>query len=152
MTQPTLTPIERYAENLLEDSSARVRFQHDYTLAGFRTLFLIGGGAIVALLTYAGHAQDPHVARQFGAAFVWYVIGLVSTVLGYLAAYISQGWLANDCAMRAMQALGLEPESKRSSDWYRTAGAVCVYVGITTAVIALGAFIIGSLCALRALS
>ena len=130
------------AQDLLGDASNRIQFQHEYTLAGFKTLIYLEGGSIIALLTYAGHS-DGSIARRFAPAILLYAGALVVTVLGYLTAYASQGDFANHSAMNAYQFLGLEPVSKRSADFYRTRGTIFVYLGIGLCVLSLGGFIAG---------
>jgi hypothetical protein len=51
----TENPQYIYARYLLDDAATRPRYQHEFSLAGFRTLILINGGAIIGLLTYAGN-------------------------------------------------------------------------------------------------
>lgn len=149
---PDLTSQEHVALTFLEDQEQRLRFQHEYTLAGFKTLFLLQGGAIVALLTYAGHAADSGEARQYGTAFAWYVGGLVSTVLAYLAAYASQGSYAAHSSLEAVRLLGLQAKEKRSSESYAYRGDRFVIAAIALCVLSLGCFIAGSWCAFEALS
>ena len=58
MNEETNGPQERLINFYLEDATDRLRFQHEYSIAGFKTLILINGGAVIALLTYAGNVKD----------------------------------------------------------------------------------------------
>lgn len=145
------SPIERYGSHLLEDSDTRIRFQHDYTLAGFKTLFLLQGGAIVALLTYAGHNADNELATRFTVAFLCYVAGLALTVLGYLFAYLSQGAFANHSLQDALKHLDVPLQIESTGDFHRQ-GVWCVRAAIAGCLLSLIAFLAGCWFAYRGLS
>jgi len=104
MTEP---PNERVIEFLLRDSAKRHQYQHEFSLAGFKTLILLNGGATISLLTYLGHSTGQQIRHQLSAAFTWYVIGLVSVVLAYLVAYLSQGAFLRATSLEAFKRLSL---------------------------------------------
>src|SRR5687768_3865329 len=91
---------------LLNDAAARIRFQHEFALAGFRTLVLINGGAIIALLTYAGNVLDRAGASSLGGAFLFYAAGLSTTTLAYVFAYYSQAMYLDSVGTHALRRLG----------------------------------------------
>src|SRR3954466_14916041 len=99
------------AERRVDDSADRVRFQQQYTVEGFKTLTLINGGAIIALLTYAGSKTATGVTHDFGPAFIGYAVGLALSVLAYLFAYYSQGELSNGDMQEAYRLLGLQNQA-----------------------------------------
>jgi hypothetical protein len=139
------------AKHLLEDSSVRVRYQHEFSLAGFQALILINGGAIIGLLTYAGNLKDTVAAHELSGAFISYVIGLVSTVLAYLFAYYSQGLFMDVEMQIAIKLLGLDA-AETSNSTKGPKGEVCIVAAVILTVIGLCAFIIGSWLAMSGLS
>jgi hypothetical protein len=143
--------IERVAENLLRDANDRLRYQQEFSVAGFKTLILINGGAIIALLTYAGHMSGNRSASEFSGALIAYTAGLLTSVLAYLAAYFSQAQFMQDSTIRAYRLLGLEAVSTKSEDDYRRLGNVAVAVAIALCILSLSAFAFGSWSAMFAL-
>ncbi|USA40213.1 hypothetical protein NCF86_03390 [Pelagerythrobacter marinus] len=143
------------AEEKLADAHDRVRFQHEFSLAGFRSLILINGGAIIALLTYAGNALDRQDATQLQSAFLWYVAGLVTTTAAYVFAYFSQGAYMAVTYTEAMQQLGLHgtgAEEKRKSERQERYGGVFISIGVLLVVASLLSFVMGSISAMNALT
>ena len=137
------------AKHLLEDSPVRVRYPHDFSLAGFQSLILINGGAIIGLLTYAGNQNDSVAAHQLSGAFICYVIGLAVTILAYLFAYYSQGLFMNAEMNEGIELLGIEIE--QSPNLVRN-GERCIIVAVVMTIVGLGAFVAGSWLAMSALS
>lgn len=132
-----------------------MRYQHEFALAGFRTLVLINGGAIIALLTYAGNVLDRAGARGLATAFGWYVVGVVATTLAYVVAYYSQGMLMEATGVTALRRLGLieKPEKQfdtvtRNERW----GNILIIAGVVLSVAGLVGFVVGSIYAMRALT
>lgn len=147
-----LDPHRRLADNYLKDANDRLQFQQEYSIAAFKTLILINGGAIISLLTYIGHATDQNAAHSFSRAFIAYVGGLVIAVSAYLAAYASQANFMQDSTLRAYEQLGIEGQTTKSPDAYRKSGTTAVRIGVGLSVLSLTAFILGSVCAMSALS
>lgn len=152
VNEDQLTAIERYAAWTLEDAQLRLQYQHEYTLAGLKALILINGGAIIALLTYAGHTASAATAGKLEGAFGLYVAGLALGVLAYVAAYISQSQLMNHSTLEAQRMLGLSAPGGRTSTSYEKAGTRAVYFGIAFAVFSLTSFAGGSMYALKAVA
>lgn len=78
---------------MLEDKSsdeakrlfeATIAFEH----ASLRPLYLLNGGAVVAVLAFAGGA--PQYAEAMVRPIVWWVVGLVFAALTTFAGYSSQ--------------------------------------------------------------
>lgn len=149
MTEPT--PQERIASWLLEDSAKRHGYQHEFSLAGFKTLVLINGGAIISLLTYVGHNANNHVADGMSRAFILYVAGLVLAVLAYLVAYASQGSFLNATGQKAYKLLGVDSADKTTAEQYTTRGRLAIAAGVILCILSLAAFVWGSCAAMRAL-
>lgn len=143
---------EALIDSRLEDAHARLRYQHEYALQGFKTLTLINGGAIIALLTYAGHNPGTEFAQQMANTFLAYTAGLITAVLAYLAAYLSQSSLMNSDVLEAYRLLGVEARSKKTGDQLEQSGMRAVGWGIALSVVSLCAFIVGSWLAMRAIS
>ncbi|MBI4199496.1 MAG: hypothetical protein HY535_03370 [Chloroflexi bacterium] len=56
-----------------------------------KTLQLLNGGAIIALLAYLGQVSvRPEVARRVSGALLFFVLGLVAGTLAYLTTYFTQ--------------------------------------------------------------
>lgn len=137
------------AERRVEDSSARLRFQHEFAVEGFKTLVLINGGAIVGLLTYAGNkGSDTH---GFEGAFIAYAAGLVASVLAYLFAYNSQAQLMNSDIVEAYRLLGVPAATGETTKDFEDKGMVWVRLGIVFSILAVVGFTVGSWMAMKAL-
>lgn len=144
-------PHQDISDHFLADGTARSQYQHEYTIAGLKTLILINGGAIIGLLTYAGNAAEAVEASQFSSAFFGYIGGLVAAMLSYLAAYSSQGELMNGSMLEAYRLRGLDvaeepdpakaPKTKQDFD---NRGMAYVHLGIVLAVLSLVGFGVGS--------
>lgn len=122
-------------------------------MEGFKTLTLINGGAIIALLTYAGNKGEAGVVHNFGPAFIGYAIGLALSVLAYLFAYYSQGDLSNGDMLEAYRLLGLQDAAgkdeqaslERSGERWGNGAAVLAILSLTF-------FIAGSWLAMKTIS
>ncbi len=125
------------------DAEQRLEFQHQYTLAGLKTLQLINGGAILALLTYAGNGGTADVSN-FKVAFALYAAGLVLVTLAYLAAYASQGAYMSDSGIRAIEYDGMKAVSEKSADEYEAIGNNSVKASVGLVLASLASFIGGS--------
>jgi hypothetical protein len=146
------TPQERVAQWLLDDSAQRHAYQHEFSLAGFKTLVLINGGAIIALLTYIGNHASGHTATAFSCAFASYAAGLVLAMIAYLAAYFSQGSFLNVTGQRAWTLLGMESADKTTPETYAARGNLWIGAGVILCVLSLVAFVLGSWSAMNGLS
>ena len=153
MSEDGFSPIERYGFRTLDDAKGRLQFQHEYTLAGLRTLVLINGGAIIGLLTYAGNGSSKASADQFGIAFGGYVVGLAFGVSAYMSAYLSQAEFMQYSTLEGMRMIGVEPTATgRSSASYGRRGTMAVRAGLLLSLLSLASFGIGSYYALEAVS
>lgn len=140
---------------MLEDANARLRYQHEFSLAGFRALILINGGAIIGLLTYAGNVLDKESAGRLAAAFIAYVVGLTSTTVAYIAAYFSQGMAMQAMLHEATRMLDIVEDpvttaakAERGVAWTNR----CIGAGLILVVLGLLSFVVGSVLAMKALT
>lgn len=140
------------AKSRIEDTHARLGFQQEFSVEGFKTLVLINGGAIIALLTYAGHSAVTPVAARLAHALLAYTAGLICAVVAYLTAYLSQASLMNFDMLEAYRLLGIEPDTKKTRDDFEKSGMRHVSLGIGLSLLSLAAFIAGSWLAMDALS
>ncbi|MFA7506363.1 MAG: hypothetical protein WCZ28_16815 [Burkholderiaceae bacterium] len=151
-------PQDVFGRHLLDDAANRVRWQHEFSLAGIRTLVLINGGAIIALLTYLGQAGTRLSAERLEASFFAYVVGLVATVVAYLLAYYSQGAALNAAFAQAQVLLGLAHDEESIAKLQKGAesalrqGRRLILGAVISAVIGLTGFVIGSGFAMLALN
>lgn len=143
MSEPSKTD-ERISDYLLADAEQRLQYQHEYTLAGFKTLLLMNGGAIIALLTYAGNASDKVAAGQFIVAFLAYVAGLMLTAFAYLTSYTGQAHIMQDSVIQGMRWRGLDPSDDAMKVDHEKLGNAAISMGKLLAVLSLAAFIAGS--------
>jgi len=148
-------PRVAFAEHQLQDVGNRVRFQHEFALAGFRTLVLINGGAIIALLTYMGNVAEKHAAHALGSAFIWYVVGLSSTTIAYVFAYYSQGMFLTVSIVEAQIWLGVTADPDADNAKSKKAlkrGKWCIYAAVVATILGLASFVAGSSCAMAGLT
>ena len=146
------TGVQRYAAWTLEDAQLRLKYQHEFSLAGLKALILINGGAIIGLLTYAGNASSKVTAGQLQGAFTGYVAGLVLGVLSYIGAYLSQAEFMQVSTLEGQQLLGLSPMAGRTVESYRKVGTRVVRFAIACAFLSLVGFVAGSGYALKAIT
>jgi hypothetical protein len=58
-------------QHLLADATKRHRYRHKFSLAGFKTLILMNGGAMISLQTYLGHGQAVRASGRLSMAIAW---------------------------------------------------------------------------------
>lgn len=137
-----------YGEHMLHDSEMRLQYQHEYALAGLKTLVLINGGAIIALLTYIGNTNR-RTSEAVMSAFGGYAAGIILAVLAYLFAYTSQQHFMNSSTAHGYRALGHEADM--DTDKEEKDGGIRSAAAMVLAVLSLIGFIAGSLAALLSL-
>lgn len=149
------TPDQRLAAHFLADATERLRYQHQYAIDGFKALILLNGGAVIALLTYAGHDAANVGASGFRNAFFAYAGGLVTSVLAYLVAYLSQASFANYAMMESYRQMELDVTTSKTTktrEDYEREGNRAVNAGVALSVLSLVAFVLGSWFAMQSLS
>lgn len=150
--QTTPEQLALYADHMLADSEHRLQYQHEYTIAGLKTLVWINGGAIIGLLTYAGNASDKIAAGQFRSAFIYYVLGLAAATFAYFTAYLSQAFFMLFSHIEGIRSNGMEPSNKTDREVYMRRGNRAVGTGTVLAIGALCLFVAGSISAANAIS
>lgn len=138
------TPAQILADQLFADAAARLQYQHEYTIAGLKTLFLINGGAVIGLLTFLGNSDSGVSAHKLGVAFAWYIGGVAAAVFTYLTAYSSQAQLMNGSMIGAYHQLGVSAETTKTRDDFNRVGMRYVFVGVAMAILSLVCFGLGS--------
>jgi hypothetical protein len=134
-----------YARIVHERFLYEVQASKDYGVMSLRSMFLLNGGAIIALLTLAGTIlDDPAATRtdfiptRFVAAFQAYVMGLVLAVLGMISGYFNFQLIAmtraepGDLANNIIQLAGTWPHDYKASVLWKIRGTLyfAVFVGL----------------------
>ena len=102
-----------------------------------KALLYLNGGAIVALLAYVGQAQNgAAVAKNATGSLVWFIVGLVLSVVAFIGSYMTQ--------------LSLYQQSVHSD--YKGKHQRWLYPSIFIGIASLAAFAAGAFCGLLALS
>jgi hypothetical protein len=151
MTHDPTNSTNRLIDFYVEDATDRLRFQQEFTVAGFRTLILMNGGAVIALLTYAGNAPDKIVAANFIGAFAGYISGLVSATFAYLTAYAGQAHIMQHSSAEALALIAGNPVDEDDQDRHVRHGNRYIAAGIALCILSVGSFVIGSVLAMRGL-
>ena len=109
------------------------------SVEGFKTLLLINGGAIVAMLAYLGQSsKGTETAKHMFYPLLFYIAGIVLTVLALMCSYATQFKLFNE---------SVNPRQNNNPQHMRF-----VYAAIFFVVLSLGSFVIGSFLSVRAIS
>lgn len=145
-------PQDRLIDFYLEDATDRLRFQQEFSIQGFKTLILINGGAVIALLTYAGHADDRLVANNLPWAFGGYIFGLVTAVLAYLTAYAGQALIMQHSGSAALALITDQELDQKGQDLRLSRANLFIRLGIGLCVISLLGFVAGSIAAICGLT
>lgn len=98
-------------------SDISMRAAVDFALAGIRGMYLLNGGAVIAILTFMGNVKM-FSSTQIALAnsIIWFVLGLISVMVCTVFSYLGQnqitkgapageGWLTNTAI--AMGALSI---------------------------------------------
>lgn len=148
MNEETNGPQERLINFYLEDATDRLRFQHEYSIAGFKTLILINGGAVIALLTYAGNVKDGLEPANLQWAFIGYITGLVFAMSSYLTAYMGQALIMHHSSAAALVAMGVQEPDQAGQHRRESKATMWIGISIGLCVASLVAFIGGSIAAM----
>lgn len=103
-----------------------------------KSLLLLNGGAIVALLAYIGQAENgASVARNATCSLSWFIAGLVLSTLAFIGSYLTQSALYNE---------GVHP------DKYKGSHMPWLWSTFTVGLLSLLAFAVGAYSGVAALS
>ena len=137
-------------------ADAKSRLDHAVAIAqsAYRSLFLVNGGAIIALLTFVGHTAPAIEQRALFWSFVWFGIGLGATLAGMIAFAFSQMYYmqsSNEEAWKAQAAFhGITHDGDGTKD--DQLGDATIKAAVICALIGLAMFIVGSFTALDAIT
>ena len=103
---------KEYARQILEYALQHDRHLKDYGQMALRSVFLLNGGAIIAILAFIGSASGKRIGASvitptlFVVAFSFFAAGLVCAIISITSAYLNYmghkhtnadpGWLANN--------------------------------------------------------
>jgi hypothetical protein len=103
-------------EELRNDVNERLKYQFEFSQAIFKSLFLINGGAIVALLTFIGNGKSIVDKTNLFLAMLFFCLGLAFILIAHFGAYFSQGYFMYASSYQAHNAkrilYGLEIEAQ----------------------------------------
>lgn len=72
------------------------------SVEGFKSLILINGGALVAIIAYLGQSREGYkIASEMWIPFTLFSIGLISSTLTFVFSYRTQLTLYNETLKRA---------------------------------------------------
>ena len=137
----------------LEDAHARLGFQVEFAQSALKNLHLANGGAVLALLTFFGNTQAAFDHRAIWWAFVWFALGLFSSLAAYFGAYFSQAHFMFVSMLEAWNAQLRARGYQGPHDFGHNfrVGNIYMYFGIVAAVLSLISFVTGAFVALSGL-
>jgi hypothetical protein len=136
-----------------QEGLERLKYQVEYSQSALRNLQLVNGGAIIALLTFIGNVEEGIDRISILWSFIWFSIGLVSSLASYLGAYISQARFMDVAFLQAWQAQHRAQGSLRTfpHDKEMKCGNLALAIGIVLAVLSVLCFMIGAFVAIEGL-
>lgn len=137
-----------------DDASARLGHAVSLGQGTVRSLFLVNGGAIIALLTLVGNASATVENRALFYAFVWFGVGLFLALLASLAFPLSQMFYMQSSNTEGWKAQAEKhgQEYPESGDRDDVRGEILLTSTIVLAFLSIVFFIIGSFVALDAIT
>jgi hypothetical protein len=145
-----------YARMIHERTIQSLTASKDYAVFGLRSILLLNGGAIIAILTLIGAAIGTSNAeastlspRSFVPAFAAYTFGLILAVLAMLTSFINfQTHLTAFAKPSALASNIKMPGSEWPSEYDRRKEKKIIWtrrVAIYLSVASLGAFLVGGI-------
>lgn len=128
-----------------EDFKLRHEAAVGYAQASLKSLILVNGGAILALLTFLGNTNAEFGPRGMFYAFVWFSVGLTLSMLAHGLAYFVQESYLNAAAARMNGKVEETNGANRSGSVFIFAAALCCLGGLVL-------FITGAFVALFAIT
>lgn len=136
------------------EALARIQYQVDYSQTLLNALMVGNGGSIIALLTFIGNTGSKVEPAKMQSAFILYAAGLALVFVAYMAAFFSQFFMYNAAQYMAWTAQARA--QGRTSDYDVEGqgrwGNVAIAIGVFASLLSLGAFVWGSVSALKALT
>jgi len=146
-------------EALYRSQAERSKFVIDFALLGLRSLVLVNGGALIAMLTFLGHNQELAIRRELWSGFGWLVVGLGAALGSIVCAYLSQQQFTHQEASAAekifMNSYGNQAKNEAAAGEHEARhlrqGAMWQYIAIALALLSFGCFARGCYVTLGAL-
>jgi hypothetical protein len=148
------------AEHFYKASLERSKLVIDFALLGIRSLIIVNGGALVALLTFLGHYENTAIQNDLWLAFGYWSAGLACALATIVFAYITQQTLTYSehagaqfiffNVYRGMERA--EKEQRREHEHYHELGGVLQIAGIQSALVSFAMFVVGCFEAMSALT
>lgn len=131
----------------------RLKMQAAFAEAGLKSLMLVNAGAIIGLFTFIGNGSTKlHIrADWLWPAFGCFVAGMAATLVAHIAAFFSQGFYYQQTQAQSWndQAIMIGAEARHGTDDLYKKGFLAENIGVTAAVVALLAFVVGAFLAFK---
>lgn len=136
-----------------EEGLERLKYQVEYSQAALKNLQLVNGGGIIALLTFIGNVENALDMRSAHWSLIWFSLGLGSSLVAYLGAYLSQSEFMNVAFSKAWEAQHRAKGSKTKfpHEDHIVRGNLALRAAITLAVFSMAFFVVGSFVAIEGL-
>ena len=82
--------MDEFSDQDWDDFKLRHEAAVAYAQSALKTLVLVNGGAIIALLTFIGNQGGQFDPRGISWSFVWFGLGLSFAIAAHFPAYLSQ--------------------------------------------------------------
>lgn len=137
-----------------EDAKERLGHAISLGQSALRSLFLVNGGAILAMLTLVGNSNAVVEERALFWAFIWFGSGLISTLASSVLFAISQMFYMQSSNEEGWKAQAIYHATPYANDGTRDdrIGDLTMKGTIMLALLALILFLIGSFVALDAVT
>src|SRR5690242_19738278 len=130
------------------DLLERLKFQASFAEIAWRSLTLVNGGAIVALLTFVGNAKPDVNANWLWDAFVAFCFGLAFCIASILTGFLAQAYFMKSTISNAWnfqaQMHGHQPRYTTEALGELCIGNIFEGIAVAAAVLSLVAFVIGA--------
>lgn len=157
-TKPTIESLKLAAkahyEEQLGDAQKRLDISVSYAQAGLKSLFLVNGAAILALLTFLGNGGTLIEKGAIFWAFVWFTLGLAGSLIAYFGGYFCQSYLMQGSIIEAWNSQSFVHDMNRREDPSKSMKVANRFnvIAVLSAVSSLVLFIAGSFVALDAIT
>jgi hypothetical protein len=138
----------------IDEAADRLRFQVEFAQSTLKNLYLINGGALVALLTFIGNTGIDFDQLAMWWSFLWFALGLAASMFAHLGAYFSQAYYMEQTFKQAWNAQLRAKGAQENFDFTREyrLGNFWLYFGVVAACTSLFMFIVGTFVGLDGLA
>jgi hypothetical protein len=146
-TEQQATIAQMDHEHYLQETSQRLQFQQDLALAVLKSLTLVNGGAVLALLTFIGNRQSAFNQAELAVGVECFAGGLAANLLAYLFGYFAQSQFMDVVTVSLWNAQHTLIGAKHDDGWKRPSrvGGALLAVGVVLAVASLALFAGGAI-------